>query len=369
MKNVRDVLGRPDAVRDWLMTASLAQGDEAVRAWRQWSGRRAAAARTGIEARWLPLVARNLARLGAPEANDELLRRARREAWASNQLIFDRARPALTALHRAGIRTVLLKGAALSLAVYPDRGARPFGDVDALIEPTSIDAARPILAELGWTCPHTPGALAQTGRHSFSYSSPDGGALDIHQYVLQECTWPGVDAGPWRRTVSIEDDQTRWLVQSPADQLLHVCIHGLRWSRVHAGTWVADAVEVLHRAGDTLDWDVVVAEARQRQLSCQLRSALRLVADIPGTVVPAKVLTELDRSPTSWGDRLERHVKTRPVAPPVNLWLFWRGWRRARRAHPGTTGFLRFTAGLVGLDSRRQLVPWLMRRLRHRSSS
>jgi len=366
MKNIRDVLGRPDAVRDCLMTAALAHSDDAVRAWRQWSGRPAAAVLTGVEARWLPLVARNLASLGAPEATDEVLRRARREAWAHNQLILDRARPALTALHRAGIQTVLLKGAALSLAVYPDRGARPFGDVDALVEPASIDTARAILAGLGWTCPHTAGTLPQTGRHSFGYSTAGGGALDLHQYLLQECTWAGVDAEIWRRTVSVEDEQTRWLVLSPADQLLHVCIHGLRWSPVHAGTWVADAVEVLHRAGDTLAWDVVVAEAQQRQLSYQLRVALRLVADMPGVVVPARVLTELGRSPTSWTDRLECRVKTRPVAPPVNLWLFWRGWRRARRRHPGTTGFLRFAAGLVGLDARRHLVPWLVRRLRRR---
>lgn len=360
------MLGRPDAVRDWLMTAALAQSDDAVRAWRQWSGRPAAASLTAIEARWLPLVAGNLARLGAPEATDDVLRRARREAWASNQLILDRARPALTALHRAGIRTVLLKGAALALAVYPDRGARPFGDVDALVEPALISPARAILAGLEWTCPHTAGALPQTARHSFGYSAADGGALDVHQYLLQECTWPGVDAEVWRRTVSVEDEQTRWLVLSPADQLLHVCIHGLRWSRVHAGTWVADAVEVLRRAGNTLAWDVLVAEARQRQLSYQLRVALRLVADMPDVAVPATVLTELGRSPGSWADRLECRVKTRPVGPAVNLWLFWRGWRRARRRHPGTTGFLRFTAGLVGLDARRQLVPWLMRRVRHR---
>ena len=85
MENVRGVLGRPDAVRDGLMTAALARNDDAVRAWRQWSGRPAAASLTRVEARWLPLVARNLARIGAPEAADEVLRRARREAWASNQ--------------------------------------------------------------------------------------------------------------------------------------------------------------------------------------------------------------------------------------------------------------------------------------------
>lgn len=358
------MLGGPDAVRDWLMSAALAERDEAVRAWRQWAERQATAALTGIEVRWLPLVASHLARLAAPEAGDARLRRARREAWANNQIIFGRAGPALTALHRAGIRTVLLKGAALSLAVYPDRGARPFGDVDVLVDPASMTTVRTVLTGLGWTCPHTAGALPQTGRHSVGWSSADGGALDVHQYLLQENTWAGVDAGVWQRTMAIEDDETRWLVLSPADQLLHVCIHGLRWSPVHAGTWVADAVEVIHRAGAALAWDVVVAEARERQLCYQLWAALRLVAATPGVVVPATVLSELGCSRPSWADRLECRLKTRPVAPAVNLWLFWRGWRRARRRCPETTGFLRFTAGLVGLDARRHLVPWLMRRAR-----
>ncbi|MBK9241728.1 MAG: hypothetical protein IPL75_16100 [Acidobacteria bacterium] len=115
----------------------------------------------------------------------------------------------------------------------------------------------------------------------------------------------------------------------------------------YAGIWVADAVEDAPSGRRHAGLGCGRGQARQRQLSCQLRSALRLVADIPGTVVPAKVLTELDRSPTSWGDLTGTSREDATGGPPVNLWLFWRGWRRARRAHPEPPG---------SCDSRRALL-------------
>ncbi|MBK9241729.1 MAG: hypothetical protein IPL75_16105 [Acidobacteria bacterium] len=211
MKNVREVLGGPDVVRDWLMTASLAQGDEAVRAWRQWSDAAGLPPRA-LESRRVGChwsrVSRDLVHLRRMTSSCD--GRAVRRGPATNSSS-DRPGPALTPPSRR-IRTVLKGRRALTLASTPIAGRGRLATVDALIEPTSIDAARPILAELGWTCPHTPGALARTRPAQFQLLVARRRRPDIH-HVL-EGTWPGVDAGLWRRTVSIEDDQTRWLVQS-----------------------------------------------------------------------------------------------------------------------------------------------------------
>jgi len=65
------------------------------------------------------------------------------------------------------------------------------------------------------------------------------------------------------------------VVPAAADLLFHICVHGLRWSPVHSGHWVANAVRIIQRGGERLDWDVLIAEAAHRRLGLQMTHALR----------------------------------------------------------------------------------------------
>jgi hypothetical protein len=351
------------------MTAALDDGDQARRAWADWQNFSGSDQLDSIAARWLPLVGCKLESLGGDPASSPLVRRARREAWANNQRLLAAAEPVLAAFEQAGVAAVLLKGAALALTVYPDRGGRPFGDVDVLVQPDSVEVARSILSDLGWRPARRVGGLPQAVRHGFDFRRGDGGAVDLHQYLLPECAWPNADALVWQRIEFAEHDGTTRRVLGSADQLLHVCVHGVRWSPVHAGTWVADAVALLRRVGDRLSWDTLIDEARHRRLAFQMSEALRVVSNVPGSLVPARVLLELRRSRVSWADRLECYAKPRPVLGPAGLWLVWCGWRRARRHRADVGGLLAFVAGYVGLDSRRRLVSRFAHHVRRRRAA
>ena len=152
------------------------------------------------------------------------------------------------------------------------------------------------------------------------------------------------------------------LAPSPADQLLHVCVHGLRWSPVHSAHWVADAIRIIRHAGSELDWDTLAEEAAQRGLAHQMRETLLLLRSAWAAAVPEEVLRRLQRQAPSFCDRLECHVKGRPRASFGGLFLIWRNWRRLARS-TARPGFLRYLALTIGVDPLWRLLPWSSRQL------
>src|SRR5205807_8355009 len=112
------------------------------------------------------------------------LKEAYESSWYTNQLLFDHGAPALNALRRAEVETLVLKGAALSGLYYRDAGARPMEDVDVAV--TAADAPRAIatLRALGWRPEVEPTAAVRSARHSVPFSDGRGAVLDLHWRIL-----------------------------------------------------------------------------------------------------------------------------------------------------------------------------------------
>ena len=273
------ILGLPDEGRDALMGAALAPPGAALESWLRFERSGVDARTDPIASRWLPLIGHNLRDAPVAPLARALFVEARRQAWASNLRILDAARPALESLAAAGIRTMLLKGAVLGRPPYREPGLRPIGDVDVLVEPAHARAATRILEEAGWLAWRRHSDRDLLLAHGLDLRKPPAGALDVHWYLLAECCWEGADVGMWQRALPMTPDVAAGIasttcVPSPADLLLHICVHGLRWSPVHSGHWVADAARIIQTAGSQLDWDVVLAEAAQRRLGLQMTQAL-----------------------------------------------------------------------------------------------
>ena len=354
------ILGLPDERRDALMSAALDAPDAALESWRRW-GRSGASAKTDpVARRWLPLVGHNLraAPLDPPER--VLFAEARREAWASNLRLLDAARPALESLAAAGIRTMLLKGAVLANPLYNEPGLRPIGDVDVLVEPGHARAVTRILEGLGWVAWRGYSERDMLLAHGLDLRKPPHGALDVHWYLLAECCWDGADRGVWERAQPMTSVTPTTDVPAAADLLLHICVHGLRWSPVHAGHWVADAVQIIQTSGERIDWDVVVAEAARRRLGLQMARALCLVRERGHVEVPQAVIDALGRQAASWRDQLECRFKGRPVQSAGGLFVIWTGWRRsvagARADAQQPPRWTRFLSAALGVATPAALV-------------
>ena len=112
----------PTPMQLLLLKAAVLPGRRGVEAWQEWRSRNDL-----VEAeidhgsfRLLPLVYRNLASQNVREPHLPRLKGIYRYWWCSNQDLFYRASRLLAHLHDAGVRTMVLKGAAISLLYYDD---------------------------------------------------------------------------------------------------------------------------------------------------------------------------------------------------------------------------------------------------------
>lgn len=144
----------------------------------------------------------------------------RRHAAAAYLLRRPLLEEALLAFHRHGLRTVLLKGAALVETVYGHPGDRPMTDVD-LWCPDGPEALSDVLPALGYTpCAETPGTFQK-------------GPLRLD---ASDSLWflsPAESEKVWSRTRAIRVGEAEARVLDPADAFIHTVVHGL----VHHGDW------------------------------------------------------------------------------------------------------------------------------------
>ncbi len=278
------------------------------------------------------------------------------QAWIRNQFLLGHVTPALNALHAEGIQTLLLKGAALALTTYERPGLRPFGDVDVLVRPDAAAAARACLERCGWAPFRRLAPSVLAGLHGLGYTNAHGVDLDLHWHALAECSGPDVDHEFWNRAVPLQWSGAGTHVLSPADQLLHVCTHGGRFTPIPTAHWIADATTILQRAGDSIAWDTFISEARARRLTYQLRRAL-LTVDPAHAFVPSHVIGDLETTRRAWWEHLEFDAKRRGTRPSAAL-LSWCAGARSRDAGAGgeSVGFVTRLQAATGSGTRGELA-------------
>lgn len=354
--------GRPTPEQELLLRAALLEGEEVIKAWEEW---RAAADINKVDFssfRLLPLLQQNLSAHGVEDELTGLLKGVRRRFWYKNRLLFHRVADFLRTMHGAGIRTMLLKGTAVTARYYGDAGLREMGDADVLVPVGQAAEALRVALAHGWRPHHyraeaAPAAFFHT-RHALDLGSADGYNLDLHWHVLHECTAPDSDDGFWRDAVELEFEGVPTLALSPADQLLHTCVHGMTWAETPELRWAADAMMILRKTPD-LDWGRLVAETQARRLALPMRETLTYLGAALDAPVPPGVLARLAALPVTLRDRLDYDRKTSEVGSlglPTFLRTYAQLYARATRTVRWWEGpkefaeFLRFTWGLDSLS-------------------
>ncbi|HZS34796.1 MAG TPA: nucleotidyltransferase family protein [Methylomirabilota bacterium] len=324
----------PSGPQEALLRAALLPVPEALHAWRAAEGWLGAGQPDPGTERLLPLVWANLTRQGVREPGLARLAAVHEAARVHTESLLARTGPVLAALHRAGIPTLVLKGAALVAGYYGGAGLRPMSDLDVLVPTGAATAAAAVLRAEGWIPRHrwSPRAVALT--HAAAFDGAGGDTLDLHWHVFAECCRPGDDEDFWAQAVPAEVGgvPTRALV--PADQLLHVLVHGEKWVRVPGIRWVADAVHVL-RSG-AVDARRLVAQTVRRRFVLRVS---RQLAYLGGAIDPAlgkDLLAALAAAPVSPLEWLEQALGVRERRPSNSLLAHW--FTHARSARLGLAG-------------------------------
>lgn len=302
----------PDAMQELLLQAALQDpeaGHRALELWRRKiQGRRLDA---GVN-RLLPLVYRNLGNHWREDPFLASLQVVYRKTWSQNRIRLRTLRDLLMRFQNEGIDLMVLKGGALILLAYRDSGVRPMTDLDLLVKPEAALRAVQCLHAWGWKSSlHQPELLMEI-RHGDEFVAADGQRVDVHWNILQECCAPGSNDDFWRQAIPCEIDGTACKALCAADQLLHVIVHGARWSLVQPVSWVADATVLIRSAGATLDWDRFLDQARSRRVVAPVRGALEYLSARMGAGIPLSLLDALREAPVTFRERLEHRIKISP---------------------------------------------------------
>jgi len=330
----------PVPVQELLLKAALFRGPDALRSWDEWKKRVSFRRMDPGSVRLLPLLYQNLVEQGVVDPMLNRLKGSHRFSWYRNKLLFRAAAELITMLTDAGIPTMVLKGAALIGPYYAHSALRPMEDVDLCVPQRAARKAVEIMRRGGWvpTGPLPQNCLFQVYlaiKHGYDFRNPAGHVLDLHWHVMDECIDASADRDFWRHASPIQVAGIQSRALSPEDQVLHICVHGARWSPVPHLRWAADTMMILNRADVRVDWDRLCRKARQLRLTLPLRDSLGYLSSRLGAPIPPDVLKTIEGCPA--GRRERRHYRI-ITCPPGRLGLFWRIKRqsaRYRRVAPG----------------------------------
>lgn len=356
---------RPD--ERLILVAALGDGDDALAAWRTWRDAVDFDHIAGESVRLVPLLYRNLARLGVDARETVRYASVYRHTWARNRLAFQACAGAVRLFTAHGIDTLLLKGAALTLLHYRDIGMRSMDDVDVLVPPARAEEAMRALVAHGWTrvgvAPHDlPDAVQRSMLHGCSFQDPRGRSLDLHWFATADARVPGADDALWRRAVPVDLEGTPTRALAPTELLYTVIAHSFASHAAHA-RWVADAVTIVR--GSAIDWPHLVALACSRRMVLPIAHGLRALAEL-GAPVPAATRDALQRQRVTAIDRLEyeHRVSDNPLTASKVMLRMWTTHRRSTQAQglALALAFPRFVARYYQLPGASAALPHLAKR-------
>lgn len=241
---------------------------------------------------------------------------------------------AADALAAAGVPAMWLKGAALAMQSEEGFDVRTMGDLDILVEPSAMPAARAALCAAGWAVsPEVDPALYVGHHHDAPLLWQEGQRLELHGALFPAGhPFRAATTAEWlSRSVPASWSGRTVRVLPPHWHAVHASVH---WAWSHegeVGSW--QYLRDLAQIASELDWKAVATSADEVGASRPLGWALwsgRVLVEAP---VPDATVAALRGQVTGvMGSVCEREWITRsfrsPSASPSVAWTrYW--WRRA----------------------------------------
>jgi len=235
---------------------------------------------------------------------------------------------------RANVPVVLLKGAALGVALYRDPALRQLGDLDVLIREQDKVRAAALLQANGFTSllDLADGFREELGSEQcYTRRGKRSATVDLHWHVISvppQARQTSVDWF-WARTMELPLGNRRVTVLNWDAQLLHLAEHFVIHHRMRGLRWSCDIALLLALHQNELHWDQIIDDARQFQVLPALNAVLAHVDDMWGVAAPEHVRAQLAESANDLAGRISVIVSTaeRTDALIFREGLSYRSWR------------------------------------------
>ena len=234
----------------------------------------------------------------------------------------------------ARLRFVLLKGAARTYARQPNASLHLSGDIDVMLDPDDIDAAREHLGVLGYH-PSPVWSMYARHHHEIPLIAPERPPVELHTALAppDHFSLPLDARSMLARTRAVDGPAGRALVFDDAATVLHLCVHAFGIVPLRD---LVLAGEALARLGDA-ERDALAREiARETREATRLRAAFAVAGALAGIPVPT---TPQVRRYAAWAARREQlpaglyhraHVADAVAAgAPVENGAYWTSPARA----------------------------------------
>jgi Uncharacterised nucleotidyltransferase len=305
----------PAHTQELLLRAALIADERALAAWAELRPHMSVGALDGATQALLPILRKNLLALGVQDELLDLFKGVHRFSWARNQMLLAGMIPVVAELERSGIPTMLLKGAAFVADTRLDAGMRPMNDVDVLVPSGRVRETIERLHDLGLEpVGDVPAWYVADYAHRFvpshGFRDEQDRQLDLHWNVLHASRQAGADDDFWGAAVPIELLGLHTRALCPADELLLVILHGLRWNAIPTYRWVLDAALLAQGVFGPIDYDRLVEQARKRRVTVALRAGLAYLHEIVDIPLPPGAMGALKSARASPLERLELRIQT-----------------------------------------------------------
>ena len=269
----------PTAKQELLLKAALFENSSAVAAWQDWKRSVQMKNIFDAEIRLFPLVYHNLQKLQYTDELTGFLKTAHRTAHRNTQFRLQTTEDIITNFKDNGLRTILLKGAALGIVYYDSTALRPMADIDLLIKPADFPKALEILRSQDWRPQDKNLSVLVEIIHACQFKHDGGDELDLHWRLMRDCWNADKNDIFWEAAVPLNLNSLTAETLCPTDQLFHTCCHGARYNSISPIRWVADALMIL-RPPFEIDWQRLYDLGKIYGLNLYSYYALRYLREV-----------------------------------------------------------------------------------------
>ncbi len=233
----------------------------------------------------------------------------RRQIAARNLLLLEELHRVLEEFDTAGIRVIVLKGAALAENIYPSLELRFFGDIDLLIRREVLPEVLKILTDLGYASEYLP---LRPGGEDFqahtAYVKHGVLPIVIEPHWALGPPYPFTDRryveGLWQGARKTKIAGVDTLVLGPEDFLLHLCLHLFKHRQETWLTAACDIAVLVRHYQATLDWQAFMYRVKELKTCLPVRFSLQKTFELFQPPIPAFVMQQLGEHKPGFYEKL-----------------------------------------------------------------
>lgn len=301
----------PNFEQTLLLRAALLQGEEAMDSWHKWRTSADIEALDVESYRLLPLLYRNLSAHDVTDLHMARLKGVYRRTWCENQVLLQQVAAIISCFQKDGIKTILLKDAALNIHYYKDYGLRMIHNFDFLVHPADALAAVTLLQKSGW---RAKGKIPDTITpffHTLGFENELKQQFNLRWHLFADGFQEDAEKDFWDSAILTKLDDLSTYVLNPTEQLLYVCVYGGMNNFVFPISRLADAAILLNSYQAEIDWNRLVTLAQKYRLILPLQNILAKLPEILNAPIPLSILQQVQNLPVSKFERSEYQLTSR----------------------------------------------------------